>query len=1033
MDAAKIKKAREIFERTIGLPLQEREAILSEQCAADPDLRAFVERLLTYESAALEGFLSDPAFTPAPDEAATAEPGPPECIGHYRVLRTLGEGGMGAVYLAEQTEPLRRHVALKVIKPGMDTKQVVARFESERQALALLNHPNVARVFDAGRTEGGRPYFVMEYVPGVMITEFCDAHCLTVPERLDLFMQVCDAIQHAHHNGIIHRDIKPSNLLIMEDNGGAVPKVIDFGVAKAIGGRLTESTLFTEHGQLIGTPAYMSPEQAGWGGQEVDTRTDIYSLGALLYELLTGLPLFEPHKLRDSPFDEICRTIREDDPPKPSTRFNEAASGRRTPTADSSSAWARGVARQRRTQPASLTKLLRGDLDWITMKATEKDRARRYTSASGLAADIVRHLNHEPVVAGPPRAGYRLRKFARRHRAFVTGAATVTAVLVAGIVFSTVFAIGQARARAEAEAARHAEAEQRQLAEEQRARAETELAKSQQVVRFTEEMLAGIDPGTAGDLDKTLVRMILDQAAERIETELADQPEVEAQIRFTIGKTYWSLGLFQAAEPHLQGALEIRREILGDEHLQTLEVMIELGALYREQSRYEEAEDVYTRVHDFARRAHGDEHRITLEATQHLALLHQLQGRYDDAERLHQRVLSIGARTLGEEHSLVLAAMYGLASVYQKQGRYAEAEPLLLTTLDGRRRVLGEENPHTISSLAALARLYRKRGRYAEAEPLAVKAVEDRRRMLGDEHPRTVSAMAELAQLYVAQGRLAEAEPLYRETLEVQRRVLGDEHMNTLTLMANLAEVYHRLGRYDKAQELYEGALEAQRRVLGPDHPYTLATMDSLGWLQFIQHRHAEAEPLMLATLDGRRRVLGEDHVDTISTTSKLALLYAEQGRYDEAESLLLRVLEAFQRTLGDDHPKTLTATYNLATFYLRQDRHLEAEPLAAATVATARRTLPAGHWQTGVFLTTHGATLAEHGRYDEAEAALHEAHEILSAALAEDHWRTINAARWLANMYKTWGKPEQADEWRAKLPATQPATADTEAPSTDG
>ena len=392
-----------------------------------------------------------------PTEMNAADLRPGDRVAHYKILEPLGEGGFAVVYLAEQETPVRRRVALKIIKLGMDTQQVIARFEAERQALAMMNHPGVAKVFDAAITASGRSYFVMEHVPGEPITEYCDRHRLTTQHRLELFMKVCDAVQHAHQKGIVHRDLKPSNVLVMIADGQAVPKVIDFGVAKALHQKLTERTLFTEQGQLIGTPEYMSPEQAERSGLDIDTRSDIYSLGVLLYELLTGALPFDPTTLRQAAFAEIQRIIREVEPPKPSTRLSSLG--------DES----RNYAQKRRADPRSLLRELRGDLDWITTKALEKDRTRRYPTASELAADLARHLNHEPVAAGPPSAAYRVKKYIRRHRVGVTAGAALALALLAGIIGTSVGLVLATRAAADAEEARAAEAQQRREAERQAA------------------------------------------------------------------------------------------------------------------------------------------------------------------------------------------------------------------------------------------------------------------------------------------------------------------------------------------------------------------------------------------------------------------------------------------------------------------------------------------------------------------------------------------------------------------------------------
>jgi serine/threonine protein kinase len=460
-----LNRQEELFKQALLKPsATERSAFLNEACCDDPALRAHLEVLLEGHFMA-QGFLdSVPAHDQQPVTrvaAASTYEQPGDRIGRYKLLQNIGEGGCGAVYMAEQEEPVRRRVALKVIKLGMDTKQVIARFEAERQALAMMDHPNIAKVLDAGATETGRPYFVMELVRGIKITDYCDQNNLSTRQRLDLFIPICQAIQHAHQKGIIHRDIKPSNILVTLHDGVPVPKVIDFGIAKATEGRLTNQTLFTAFEQFIGTPAYMSPEQAEMSGLDIDTRSDIYSLGVLLYELLTGRTPLDTKELLAAGLDELRRTIREKDPVRPSTRLRSLLEEEKTT-----------AAKRRGVDVPKLIHLLSGDLDWIVMKCLEKDRTRRYETANGLAADIQRHLENEPVVARPPSRLYRFQKLVRRNKLAFAAATAVIAALVSGIVISTWQAVRAERARQLAQMAEQNEAKQRQLAEEQRRSAE---------------------------------------------------------------------------------------------------------------------------------------------------------------------------------------------------------------------------------------------------------------------------------------------------------------------------------------------------------------------------------------------------------------------------------------------------------------------------------------------------------------------------------------------------------------------------------
>ncbi len=659
-------------------------------------------------------------------QARGASAPPAESIGPYRLLQRLGEGGMGEVWLAEQTRPVHRQVALKVIKAGMDTAQVIARFEAERQALAVMDHSSIARVFDGGATPQGRPYFVMEYVRGEAITVYCDRHRLTTRQRIDLFLQVCDGVQHAHQKGIIHRDLKPSNILVTVQGDRPAPKIIDFGVAKATAQPLTERPLHTELGLLIGTPEYMSPEQAEMTGLDIDTRTDVYALGVVLYELLTGALPFDSKSLREKGLDEIRRTIRDTEPPRPSTRV--ALLG----------ASAADAAHDRCTDATRLASQLRGDLDWIAIKALEKDRTRRYGTVSDFAADLVRHLNHLPVFASPPSAVYRTTKFIRRHRAGVTVAAGIVVVLV---TFASTMAV-QAR---------------RIAMERDRANREAQVAK--QVSDFLVGLFNVSDPGEARGNTLT-AREILDKGARDIDLTLKSQPQVQGRLQATMGSVYTNLGLYTVAEGLLKQAVVTERRVLGEDHPDTLATMHALANAYWYLDRFREAEQLYT-------------------------------GTLDRRTRL-----------LGAEHPDTLRTAYDLASLYAVQNRWAEAERLQTATLEMQRRVLGEDHPDTLSSTNNLASLYWRQRRYAEAEPLYQRVVNIRRRSPGADHPDTLTSIHNLATSSDALGRTDEAETLYLEALNGKSRVLGATHPATILTAARLSAMYQKTGRYPEAERL---------------------------------------------------------------------------------------------------------------------------------------------------------------------------------------------------------------------------------------
>ena len=819
-----------LFEAALEKNSARRSSFLQERCS-DAGVCAEVERLLAEHDEAGTFLSRSPVQDLAPDDQAQPAPGisngdgtptvstnasetTERVIGNYHLVRRIGEGGMGEVWLAEQKEPVRRRVALKLIRGGLNTREAMVRFDSERQALALMDHPAIAKVLDAGTTPQGARYFVMEYVAGIPITDYCDRHKLNTRERLELLAHVCEGVQHAHQKAIIHRDLKPSNILVAEVDGKPAPKIIDFGVAKALAQRLTADTLFTRAGALVGTPEYMSPEQASSEGEDIDTRTDVYSLGIIFYELLAGGP---PIELRKVAFEEFLRRLREEDPPKPSTMI-----GTQDPATSSE------VARKRQTEPRALAKQLRGELDSIALKALEKERARRYASASEFAADIERYLNNRTVLAVPPSPAYRARKFARRYRVVLATACAFVLVLTAAAVISIHQSI-----RANREAAV--------------ATAVNEFLQNDLLAQASAFAQAG--PNTRPDLDLK-VRTALDRAAQRIEGKFAKQPEVEASIRNTVGQAYLDLGLYPEAKIQFERALELRRRVLGAEDPLTIETAVRLGITAFNQSNYGEAE----------------------------VLLSQ--------------ALEIAGRILGPQNSSTLRAMTNLASVYRRQGKYPQAEALINQAVEIKRRVMGPEHPSTLSSMSVLAEIYDEEGKYVQAETLINQIFEIRRRVSGPEHPDTLISMNNLANVYDAQGKYAQAEALHRENLEIRSRVLGPNHPYTLSSMSNLANVCEEEGKYAEAEALARQAVDLRRQVLGPEHSMTMYSLELLGVVYMDEGKYAQAEELLTQTLQIRRRVLGPEHPETARAVYYLGSLAAHRGDKDKAIALLNQAVE---------------------------------------------------------------------------------------------------------------------------------------------
>jgi tetratricopeptide (TPR) repeat protein len=652
-------------------------------------------------------------------------------------------------------------VALKLIKPGLDTRQVIARFEAERQALAMMEHENIAKVLDAGATDAGRPYFVMELVRGVPITDYCDQHQLTPRQRLELFIPVCQAVQHAHQKGIIHRDLKPSNVLVtLQDDGRPVPKVIDFGIAKATAGQplLTDRTLFTEFRQLVGTPLYMAPEQVEPAASDIDTRADVYSLGVLLYELLTGTTPFDKQRLAKAAYDEVRRIIREEEPPRPSTRVSTLGD---TITS---------ICALRQTDPKRLSQTVRGELDWIVMKAIEKDRTRRYETPSDLARDVERYLSDQPVEACPPSRTYRLKKFARRNVAVILTASMMAAVLLAASVVSRWQAVRATRATATAQAAeqRANRDRDRALTAEKRALADRSFAEAAITFLF-QEVLGAADPHAIDDAGSPTpdltVREALDRAAAKLHAQFKTHPVMETNLRVELGRTYAQLGDFKKAEDNFKAAVHLLESSQAD-RAYSLGVINELGEFYLHRHRPDEAEPLLRRVADGYRALYGDGDRQTLFAMVSLAIVYDERGDHAGAARLELKIVETMRRTLGENDGNTLRVMHNLGYAYYEAGDYKEAQKVLLDTATRYRNAFPDDDAAALGALDDLAAAYRDAHEYDKAEACYRDVLRGYRRHYGDSHPQTRDLLSDMATMYEMQQRYADAEPCLREIAE---------------------------------------------------------------------------------------------------------------------------------------------------------------------------------------------------------------------------------------------------------------------------
>jgi serine/threonine protein kinase/Tfp pilus assembly protein PilF len=946
-----------------------------------------------------------------PPQGATAEK-PGDQIDRFRLIRPVGEGGFGVVFEAEQETPVRRKVALKVIKLGMDTRQVVARFEAERQALALMEHPNIARVLEGGMTAAGRPYFVMEFVNGIRITDYCDQHQLSLRARLDLFIEVCEAIQHAHQKGIIHRDIKPSNILVTDQDGVPVPKVIDFGIAKAAFDPASEGHPYeTTHQVFAGTPAYMSPEQAGMDGFDVDARSDIYSLGMLLYELLTARPAFRWDELSHAALNEILRVIRESEPARPSTQLTSLAPQELTV-----------IARCRRAEPGRLPSLLRGDLDWVVMKAIEKDRNRRYETANGLALDIRRHLDHQPVLARPPNPLYLLGKTVRRNRLACAAAALVTIALVAGLGLASWMYVREKQAWLK-------ETQARLRAEAAEKKAANEAATSFQTAQFLKQMLEGVGPSVALGRDTVLLREILDKTSERIGKQLTNQPAVEADLRNTLGDVYQTLGDYPKAEAELRAAIDLNHVAPGKEDIRLAATLNNLGIVLQRRGDLSEAEASHRRALAIQQRMLGPEHR---EIAKTLGLVGNalfLQARLADAEPFYRKSLALSQKTAGKESQEAMTALGNLGNLLGREGKVSESESILKELLALQKKLLTDKHPLVAKTLTNLGMTFENEDKPAEAEAAFREAVALRRKILPPDHPDLAFTLQRLGTLLNLQGRQAEAEPVIREALDIRRKKLGAQHPDLAVSLFEFGQAVRGLHRPGEAEGCFREALDIIRQNPGDQTVTEVSIMVVLGSTLMDEQKWAEAEGMLSgAATTLKRQTSGRPSSELAAILGDLALAQTREDKLLEAETTWRDLLACRRELLAREAPPTAEAYRNLlialdsvAQSLMEQNKFAEAEPLAREGLKIGEANLSAD-WQACALRSTLGGCLLGQEKFAEAEPVLLQAVEGLERQKGglSDPGILTTAMERVVRLFKLTNRAKQAAEWAGKLPTAK-------------
>jgi len=1003
------KHAKDLFSAALGLPESEREAFLAAQ-QEEPEILDEVRSLLA-------AYHDSPDFleNATPELAAelrardTATPFAGRRIGAWELVREIGQGGMGVVWEARRAdEQYEQRAAVKLLRASLFSEQDVRRFREERQILASLNHPSIARLLDGGMLEDGEPYLVMEYVEGLPLDDWCELHQSNLRQRIELCLEICSAVEYAHRQLVIHRDLKAANILVGADG---TPKLLDFGIAKLVaeGGSYRTTT------NLL-TPECASPEQAR--GDRMSTASDQFSLGVLLYQLLTKR---HPFAKPDASPIEALRAICEDEPRLPSSVAEN---------------WGRE---------------LRGELDAILLQALNKNPAARYSSVSAFVGDLRAWLDGLPVSAVRQSWWRRSTKVILRYKALSAAIATAVLMLVTGIVVTSIEARRALHAEREAlaqrdraesaqqaaqlqrdraiaaeksaVAAEKAAAEDRNRAVSESQRADIAAKSASSINEFLEQdLLAQADPNvqvnknTKPDPDLK-VRTALDRAAKRIEGRFEGEPLVEAEIRQTIGKSYDDLGLYGEAQTQIERAVALRRKVLGEHAADTMDSMDALALIYVKQTHYAQAEAVYKQVLQARRQYFGENRSETLNTMMNYAFLYFFMGRYPDAEAMLVDVVKKRRRLFPGELQELMVSLISLTGVYSAEGKLAAAEPIALESLELSRRLHGDDHPDTLNCLHDVARIYRWRGDYEKAEKLLSEQLERSRRVLGPEHPDTLVVVNDLAVIYRLEGRYAESVEMLQQLIEVNRRVKGEEGYSTLANRINMAMVLNAMGRFTEAEQLGTKILEAFRRVYGEENPGTISAVTIVASTYRGLGKYREAEALLLKLLEVTRRVEGAEQTNVATAMTALGATYLDEGKNDLADATLIDALAMDRRLLGPSNMTTIACLTALGRLRLAQQRYAEAETLLREAIkwAGSPKTLM---WDAFDRQSMLGASLLGQGKYAEAEPLMisgYEGLQKLSPAISVEA-NLPEAGQRLVQLYTVWGKPDQAGEWRRKL-----------------